>query len=108
MYKHSIFNYLFLTKNGFLSSDLGKNRKAVRKNRWASPNLRRKTGKTAFQTPFPASKGAKKAAGAAFGRGGANSLMMVTVFSYSNFGDFDDEGCQDSAVRLYLEDERIV
>ena len=27
--------------------------------------------------------------------------MMVTVFSYSNLGDIDDEGCQDSAVRLY-------
>ena len=42
------------------------------------------------------------------GHGCANSLMMVTVFSYSNLGDIDDEGCQDSAVRLYLEDERIV
>lgn len=49
------------------------------KNRWTYPNLRRKTGKTAFQTTFPASKGTKKAAGAAFERGGANSLM-ITVF----------------------------
>ena len=54
-----------------------------RKTRWAYPNLRRKTGKTAFQTTFPASKGAKKAAGAAFGRDCANSLM-ITVFSCSN------------------------
>ena len=53
-------------------------------------------------------KGRKKAAGAAFGRGGANSLM-ITVFSYSNLGDFDGGGCQDSAaVRLYQEDERVV
>ena len=70
--------------------------------------MRQKTGKTAFQTTFPASKGAKKAAGAALGHGCANSLMMVTVFSYSNFGDFDGEDCQDFAVRLYQEDERIV
>jgi len=84
MYKHSISNYLFQKKNsGFLSSDLGKNRGAVRKNRWASPNLRPKTGNTAFQTTFPASKGAKKAAGAAFGRDCANSLTF-TVFSCSN------------------------
>jgi len=45
--------------------------------------LRRKTGKTACQTTFSAAKGTKKAAGAAFGRGGANSLM-ITVFSCSN------------------------
>ena len=51
-----------------------------RKNRWAYPNQRPKTGKTAFQTTFSAAKGTKKAAGAAFGCGGANSLM-ITVFS---------------------------
>lgn len=78
---NTVFSITYFSKNsGFISSDLGKNRKAVRKNRWVSPNLRQKTGKKAFQTTFPASKGAKKAAGAAFGRGGANSLM-ITVFS---------------------------
>lgn len=50
------------------------------KNRQVYPTLRRKTGKTAFQTTFSAAKGTKKAAGAAFERGGANSLM-ITVFS---------------------------
>ena len=47
------------------------------------PICAKKQEKKAFQMTFPASKGAKKAAGAAFGRGGANSLM-ITVFSCSN------------------------
>lgn len=68
-----------------------------------------KQTKQPFRRHIYRKKNAKKAAGAALGHGCANSLKMVTVFSYSNFGDFDDEGCQDSAaVRLYQEDERIV
>lgn len=58
---NTVFSNTYFSKNsGFLSSDLGKNRKAVRKNRWVSPNLRQKTGKKSLSDDLSGFKGRKK------------------------------------------------